>query len=526
MAAQVLLVQAVVAALVVLASLSTAYLQAGQQVEQLTSERVRNAALAIAATDDVIEGLRSADPAATLASFVERERVATGTDFIVVMSPAGIRYTHPNPDLVGESYVGTIAPALNGEILVETYTGSLGPSTRSVVPVVAEGQIIGLVSVGLTRVQVGQAMRQQLPQILLPGLAAAILAGAGAWLVAKRVRSQTLGLNAHELARLVNHHDAVLHAIREGLVITDADGRVQVVNDEAKRLLGLSADDIGRALADTGLPQRLTAMMTAQGQRADVPHAAGGRVLLVSSSEVRRDGRVVGSLTTLRDRTELEELTGELGSTRSLADALHAQAHEAANRLHTVVTMVELGHPDEAVQFATAELQATQRQRAAILFAIEDPGVAALLLGKAAQAEERGVRLELDPDGHLPAGVLPTRDVVLILGNLIDNALDATQGTGEGSRPDAGITVDAQVNDDQVILTVADNGPGLTDEAARHGFERGWSTKAADSPAGRGLGLALVAQTIQALGGTITVSEPPGAVFTVRLPRLDAGGPQ
>lgn len=336
------------------------------------------------------------------------------------------------------------------------------------------------------------------------------------------MRRETLGLNARELRRLHDHHDAVLHAVREGLVITDAAGRVEVVNDEAARLLGLPDDTVGRPVADLGLSNDLAALLTGDGQHTDVPHANAGRLLLVSSAAVQRAGRPVGTVTTLRDRTELEELTGQLSTARGLADALHAQAHEAANRLHTVVTLVEVGRSSDAVAFATAELRATQRQRDAVLAAVEEPAVAALLLGKSAQAAERGVVLELDPDAHLPAGVLAPREAVTILGNLIDNAIDAVAGVAD---PDADrtVTVDLQTGADVIVLTVSDTGPGLSDAARAHAFDRGWTTKDAAGPAGRGVGLALVAQTVELLHGRMTVSPPPGATFEVVVPRGDVG---
>ncbi|NLH69370.1 MAG: GHKL domain-containing protein, partial [Brooklawnia sp.] len=170
----------------------------------------------------------------------------------------------------------------------------------------------------------------------------------------------------------------------------------------------------------------------------------------------------------------------------------------------------------EALRFATDELRATQRQRDGVLAAVEEPAVAALLLGKASQAAERGVTLEIDADAHLPADVLPARESVTILGNLIDNAIEAV--VQAPNLPERTIVVDAQVDGAQVLLTVSDTGPGLTEEAAEHAFERGWSTKAVNGPAGRGIGLALVQQTVEQLGGYIAVSGPPGATFVVTLP--------
>ncbi len=513
-----------VTVLVVMMSVGLAYWQAYRQVEQAASGKVTNVALTIAGTDDVREGLRAQDPALALQEFIERERQLTGTDFIVVMSVEGIRYTHPNPDLVGGQFIGTIAPAQAGGVVVEQYTGSLGPSTRAVVPVMQGDQVLGLVSVGLTRERVWDQLRGLIPRVLLVGLAAGFVSGAAALVIARSVRRQTLGLNASEVARLHDHHEAVLHAIQEGLIITDRQGRIQLVNDEAGRLLGLDSEAAGRPIGQYDLPPDLIATLTGTEQQSDVPHAHRGRILLVSSSAVVRNGRPVGTLTTLRDRTEREELTGQLNTVRGMADALHAQAHEAANRMHSVVTLIELGRTEEALQFATEELRATQRHRDAILAAVAEPAVAALLLGKTAQASELGIDLEIDAEAHLPAGVLPARETVTILGNLIDNAIEALADGPEGS--DRTIVVDAQVDGNLVLLTVSDTGPGLTEEAAQRAFERGWSTKPAAGPAGRGLGLALAQQTVRQLGGEITCTPAPGATFVVTVPVPEGmGGP-
>ena len=505
-----------VALVVVALATAMAYRQAERRVELAATTKVTATALSLAATDDVIEGLAAPDPAAALRDFAERTRQATGTDFVVVMSPQGVRYTHPNPDLVGGTFVGTIAPAQAGGIVIEDYEGSLGRSTRAVVPVLVDGKVRGLVSVGLRRTRVSEELRAILPEVLLPGLVAAALSGLGAFVVSRRVRRETLGLNALELRRLADHHGAVLHAVREGLVITDADGRLLVINDEAERLLALGPDAVGRPVADLELAEPMRRMLT-QGDGADVPLASGGRVLLASSGDVRRNGQRVGTLTTLRDRTELEELTGQLSTAQSLADALHAQAHEAANRLHTVTTLIEVGRPDEAAAFATAELRATQQLRERVFAAIGEPAVAALLLGKASQAAEQGIEVDLDPDADLPAGVVPVRECVLILGNLIDNAIESLTAGPPGT--ERRVSVDAQVRQDDTVLTVADTGPGLSQEAAQNAFERGWTTKPAAPGRSRGLGLSLVAQTVRLLNGTITLSSGPGATFVVVLPR-------
>jgi sensor histidine kinase regulating citrate/malate metabolism len=315
---------------------------------------------------------------------------------------------------------------------------------------------------------------------------------------------------------MVEYHHAVLHAVREGLLLVDGEQRVQLVNDEARRLLGLSGDPTGRPVGELGLAPELAAVLGSQRTAVDEVHVTGTRVLVVNQAPPRADG-AAGTVVTLRDHTDLQALTGELDSVRSFAESLRAQAHEAANRLHTTVSLVELGRTQEAVDFATAELASAQQLTDRVVDAVDDPVLAALLLGKAATAHERGVRLEIDPATAVGATGLPGGDLVTIVGNLLDNAIDAAL-TGDPPRE---VQLAAEVADGRLELRVEDTGPGVREEDLPRVFERGWSTKdATGAPAGlgRGLGLALVAQAVRRHGGTLSVRPGPGAEFRVSLP--------
>jgi sensor histidine kinase regulating citrate/malate metabolism len=240
-------------------------------------------------------------------------------------------------------------------------------------------------------------------------------------------------------------------------------------------------------------------------------------VLVVSQAPPRPAGRSAGSVVTLRDHTDLQELTGELASVRSFAEALRAQAHEAANRLHTTVSLVELGRVDEAVGFATAELASAQQLTDRVVEAVGDPVLAALLLGKAATAHERGVRLEIDPATDVRPTGIPGGDLVTIVGNLIDNAIDAALA----GDPPREVDVAAWVADGRLEIRVEDSGPGVAEEDLPRVFEQGWTTKddgGAPRGLGRGLGLALVAQAVRRHGGTLSCRPGPGAEFRVSLP--------
>lgn len=290
-----------------------------------------------------------------------------------------------------------------------------------------------------------------------------------------------------------------------------------LINDGGRELLGVGGEVVGRSVAELGLPGPLTGALLSSESRMDEVHLTASRVLVVNTSPVS-GGEHRGTVVTLRDVTELQSLMGELDSERGFSQALRSQAHEAANRLHTVVSLIELGRAGEAVEFATAELELAQTLTDQVVAAVGEPVLAALLLGKTAQAHERGVELVVSPESRLDDGVLPpdlaVRDLVTILGNLIDNAVDAAQGS-VGAR----VTVTAYAAGEALLLRVADTGPGVDPAHADLVFRRGFTTKPA-GPGGRGLGLALARQTVTRLTGTLTVAEAEGggAVFETRLP--------
>jgi sensor histidine kinase regulating citrate/malate metabolism len=515
--------QVLVAVVVVGAGVAGAWLQALGAADHEASARAAAVATAVAATPEVVEAVQGPSPERVLQPYAEGVRRASGTDFVVIMSTAGIRYTHPNPDQIGKTFIGHIDAALAGGTVHEEYEGTLGPSTRVVVPVRDGSEIVALVAVGIRKSAVGAQVRQQLPGLLLAGAAAAGLSGVGTALIARRIRRQTHGLGERQLREMYEYYDAVLHAVTEGLVITDLDGRLRLANDEALRLLDLSADAQGRPVAQLGLAQPLVQALTDDELREDELHVTAARVLVLNKGPARWEGRLLGHVTTIRDRTDLEELTGELDTARGLTEALRSQAHESSNRLHTIVSLIELGHPDRALAFATEELQVSQMLTDQVVGAVEEPALTALLLGKAAEAHERGLSFDIEPDTHWPAGAAPVRDLVTIVGNLIDNAMDAVTSVDGDRRVGFAARVDAMADGGGVVIEVSDSGPGLPPLAVDRAFRRGFSTKEEGSAGRRGIGLALVAQSVERLGGTLSVDGPPGARFTVRLP---LGGPR
>ncbi|MET8676766.1 sensor histidine kinase [Streptomyces sp. NPDC004647] len=433
-AMQVVLVAAVVAGCAVFA-----YITARHQAEDSARRQTTAAARAVAGSPSVRAAIRGDDPTAGLQPYAEQVRRDTGVAFVTIMNPDGIRWTHPVPERIGGQFLGHTGPALRGRTFTETYTGTLGPSVRVVTPVRDGGRIVGLVSAGITVKKISDQVEQQVTALLGVAAGALVLGGIGTYVVNARLRRHTHGMNAGELSRMHDYHQASLHAVREGLLMLDGQRRIALMNDGGRELLGLDADlpyrdVVGRTVADLGLPAPLTGALLAAEPRVDEVHLTADRIVVVNTSPVS-SGEKRGTVVTLRDHTELQALSGELDSVRGFAEALRSQAHEAANRLHAVVSLIELGRADEAVQFATAELELAQALTDQVVAAVGEPVMAALLLGKAAQANERGVELVLAPDSSIDDGVLPgslpARDLVTVLGNLIDNAVDAAaEGTG------------------------------------------------------------------------------------------------
>jgi sensor histidine kinase regulating citrate/malate metabolism len=352
----------------------------------------------------------------------------------------------------------------------------------------------------------------------------AALGVAGSWLVSRIVRRRTRGLGTVEIATLADHREALLHSIREGVVAVGREGRVTLLNDGARVLLGLGEDAVGRPVADLGLEPEVATLLTGTAEVHDAVVLVRGRVLVLNHRPASSRGAGIGSVTTMRDRTEVVAVQNQLSSNLSITDTLRAQTHEFANQLHTISGLVQLGEYDEVRTLVGTLSRRRAETDAAVAERVRDPAVAALLVAKSSLAAEAGVALELDRSSSLPAlAPVDSADLTTVLGNLVDNAVDACRG-----RAAATVTVHLAATDERVVLEVHDDGPGVPAELRESVFVRGFSTKP-DVPGGRGIGLPLVRMICTERGGSVTLADPgdgrDGATFRVELPR-DAARPQ
>ncbi|GES30068.1 sensor histidine kinase [Streptomyces angustmyceticus] len=499
------------------------------ELDDQAMRRALSIAQTTAADPDLAEELVGTEPTAhgPVQADAERIRAATGALYIVVLDTRGVRWSHTHPDEIGRHVSTDPSRTLAGRQVRQIDTGTLGRSARAKVPLRDHrGRIVGAVSVGIAYDSVRGRLFGTIPGLLRYAGAALAVGVLAAVALSRRLRRRTHGVAFADISALLDEREAMLHGIREGVVAFDRRGRIRLVNDEAARLLGLDAGAAGRALDEVLPPGRTTDVLAGRVAGTDLLAVSGGRVLVANRMPTPDGGAVV----TLRDRTELELLGRELDGTQGLLDALRAQDHEHANQLHTLRGLLELGRHEKAVEFVSEVASAQRASAEQIAERVHEPLLSALLVGKAAVAAERGVSLRVSPQTLLPDAVVDPRHLVTVLGNLIDNALDATAGL----RRDAPfVEVELRAEHTTAVLRVSDTGPGVPPRLREQIFAEGFSTKAAPPtagagpsasvvpfPRGRGIGLALVRRLAERYGGMarVTARAGGGAVFTVVLP--------
>jgi two-component system CitB family sensor kinase len=513
---QIFLLQAVVTVLLIaLVAALTGWLLRDTLTDEY-GHRALAIARSVAADPEVIAAATARHPGGALQAEMTQLTRRTGALFVVVTDDRGVRLAHPEPDRVGEVVSTDPSEALAGrEVVGAVETGSLGRSVRSKTPVFAsDGSVVGEVSVGFA-VTVPAAETNRL--LLLIAVFAMIAIGLGlaaSALLSRRLRRLTHGMEPRELTEMVYEHEAVLHGVGEGVLAVDPEHRVSVRNAEAERLLG-TALPVG-ARVDERLVSPRVVRAAIDPPVDNVLAVAGDRVIVVNSRPVWRDDRALGTVLTLRDRTDLDALTRELAAVRSLTDGLRAQRHEFANRLHTLFGLLQLDRRTEALEYLRTLTETGAGRPAAVDASVRDPYLSALLLAKMEQAGEKGVELRLSEDSSVPRTVGDPISVTTVLGNLLDNAVRAAH-LGPG-RP-AWVEVTLLAEGDSLHLSVQDSGPGVAPELRETVFEEGVSTK---PDAGHGLGLALARYEARGHGGDLWLADAgggdSGALFVAALP--------
>ena len=514
LAYQILAFQVAIILLSALIGAGAAVWQASQELDRQSEQRSLAIAESVAGNESIHQALLAADPGGAIQRTAETIRHSTGALYVVVTDARGIRYSHTNPALIGKPVDEEPSAVLAGNTWVGVQRGTLGVSARGKAPIFDQGRVIGMVSVGFLEPPLGQRLVSELPGFattLLPSLAIGVIAS---WLLAWRLKRQTFGLEPYEIAGLLEEREASLQGIHEGAIATDRDGTITLANEEARRLLSLPVDCVGRKVSQV-LPQgRLLKFLSGGLNDEDEVLLAGERVLVASRRAILVRGREIGHVATLRDTTELTGLARGFG-VDSLTDALRAQAHEHANRLHTIAGLMQVGRIDDAMKLIAQTSGVHQDLTEALLERVGDPVLGALLLAKAAIATERSVELRVSDDTVMTPSALDSEDLITILGNLIDNGLDAAAASPSDER---WVSVSVNELEEELVIRVHDSGQGIPTGLDGQIFQEGFSTKAGPNTKLRGFGLALVRQVARRNGGEVGVVSDGGALFTVRIP--------
>ncbi|GAB3071720.1 sensor histidine kinase [Micromonospora schwarzwaldensis] len=533
LAGQLLILQLAIIVVVLVAVAAVSLAQSAATFNRVEGRRVATLGERLGGSPLLRDQLDQPSPGEAIAPLVQNTLTQYGVTSVTVANARGRVVASTNPTLVGTPVVlGDPVVAQGRSWFGELETDGSRELTAQV-PVLGDdpeknlGRYLGVVVVGEASPTWSQRLVGASSYLLTYLGIACGLGVVGSWLLARRIKRQTLGLEPREIAGLAEHREALLHGIAEGVIALDTQHRVTLVNAVGRRLLDLPEQCLGRSLTELRITGRLRDVLAGAGsgtEARDQVVVRGGRVLVMNRMTVHKDGRRLGSVTTLRDRTELARLEQEIGSFRSTTELLRAQTHEFANQLHTISGLIQIGEHDEVVRYvdtlsrhrASLDLTVTSR--------IHDTAVAALLMAKSAVAAERRVELRISERTGLDR--LPPElaaDVATVLGNLLDNAVEAVAGDPS----DQAAWVEAELRQDaaSVEIVVRDSGPGVAPELAQEVFTHGFTTKAAEGGE-RGIGLALTRLVCHRRGGEVAVTNTDeGAMFTARM-SVRAGVPE
>ena len=491
-----------------------------KETEKSQAEKATDIARIVAQSPLVITGLQNKKNEKNIQTYANEIKQSTHVEFIVVMDMYGIRKSHPNRNLLGLHFVGgDEGPVLKGKEHISTAKGTLGLSLRSFVPVFNEkNKQIGAVAVGISLEKVNQEIEQS-RKIILIGVGVGILVGVlGALILARKIKTILFGLEPSEMAKLLEERSAMLQSTKEGMLAVDQNGMTTLVNNEGIRLLlkaGIRGSYIGEKV-DNYLPNSKLASVLATGEpQFDQEQEVNLITILTNRVPVIVNGKIVGAIATFREKTEIKELAEQLTGVKLYAEALRTQAHEFMNKLHVISGLIQMKDYQRVSLYITNIVDHQQSEVEFVVSRFKDPVLAGFILGKLSFARESGCEFIIEGEGFLPEphqqGV--THEVVTILGNLIDNSLDAV-----ADRLLKKMTLRFDYFDEFLVLEIHDTGPGIDEEVINSLCVKGYSTKGEN----RGFGLYLVQRSLETLKGQLEIhsQKGKGTTFIVTIPYL------
>ena len=487
-------------------------------LEDQMGKRVLGVSQTIATMPEVARLLEEQDPDGELQVLAEAIRLKTGAQFVVIGDREGRRYSHPDPDKIGKTMVGgdNDGALEKGKAYTSRAVGTLGLSLRGKVPIFdADKNIIGIVSVGYLEESIHQMIVSRRAIIITSNIILVILGVLIAVLLARSFKRAIFGLEPHQIGRMFEERSAILGSIREGIVAINNDGYITMINQAAKKTLGLSpAQDYLHQRIESVVPESgiLDVLRTGESQ-LDWEHRVGGKEIIVNRIPIWNDGKVTGVVSSFREKDEIDTLAKELSQVQEYSEMLRHQTHEYSNKLHTISGLIQLEAYDKAIELICSETSGYQDLLRFLVSAVPDPLVAGCILGKYNRAKELNIQLNVDRHSNfadVPEWISKEK-IVTVLGNLLDNAYQAVTPLSEDKR-----VVNLSLTDlgNDLIFEVEDSGEGITEDVAGHIFEKGVSSS---NEKGKGIGLYLVKEVLSYINGHITVNKSGlgGVLFTV-----------
>ncbi|MFX2611978.1 sensor histidine kinase [Enterobacter mori] len=481
------------------------------QITRATRDDVKDTALGIARTladsPEVKRGLMQAPQADIIQPLAQAVTKRNDLLFTVVTDMRGIRYSHPNEALLGLHFIGDdLTPALEGKENVSVNRGALAEALRVFTPVYdAQQEQIGVVVVGISLKKVEEQITRGRLNALWTVLFSILMSSLAIWGLVRVLKRILFGLEPYEISALFEQRQAMLQSLREGVLAVDIHGRVTMINHAAREILLLPS---GKQTENASEPllASLRELSKTGVARQDQEISCNGRLLLCNMVPVKSQNRVIGAISTFRDKTEISQLMQRIDGMVNYVDALRAHTHEFMNKLHVILGLLNIKRYDKLEEYILQTAHNYQTDIGTIQSKVKSPVIAGFLLGKIHRAKEAGITLTLADECQIPdtANEEQVAVLVTVLGNLIENALDAMEGQPEGE-----ITLLLHYQNGWLSCEVSDDGPGIDPVQLEAIFTKGFSTKGEN----RGVGLFLARQQIQNLGGDITVESEPG-VFT------------
>ncbi|CAM6931471.1 TPA: two-component system sensor histidine kinase DcuS [Enterobacter hormaechei subsp. xiangfangensis] len=481
------------------------------QITRATRDDVKDTALGIARTladsPEIKRGLMESPQAGIIQPIAEAVTKRNDLLFTVVTDLRGIRYSHPNEALLGLHFIGDdLTPALEGKENVSVNRGALAEALRVFTPVYDDQHDqIGVVVVGISLNKVEDQIARGRLNAVWTILFSVLMSSVAIWGLVRVLKRILFGLEPYEISALFEQRQAMLQSLREGVMAVDMHGRVTMINHTAREILLLTSGQHSESSSEPLLASLREVSRTGIA-RQDQEIGCNGRLLLCNMVPVKSQNQVIGAISTFRDKTEISQLMQRIDGMVSYVDVLRSHTHEFMNKLHVILGLLHMKRYDKLEEYIIQTAQNYQTDIGAIQRKVKSPVIAGFLLGKINRAKEAGVTLTLAEESQLPDTANEEQVAVLItvLGNLIENALDAMEGQPEG---EIGLLLHYQ--NGWLSGEVSDDGPGIDPERLEAIFTKGYSTKGEN----RGVGLFLARQQIQNLGGDITVESEPG-VFT------------